>query len=145
MPRWSKKPEPLSGTSAAGKRAVAKAEKSEGGLATSASVAAAAKGEQDLRSLQLNFEADFDRWEGGVVSGLLRRADRRADRKKARELRRELDSDRHLRRAVTAEAVTRYSQEGGDLGDWQSFMQWVLDHADELIAFIQKIIALFSV
>jgi hypothetical protein len=29
-------------------------------------------------------------------------------------------------------------------GDWQSFLQWIIEHGPEIMAFIQMIIALFS-
>jgi len=89
-------------------------------------------------------DIDFDRWESGVTFGLLRRGERRLERRTYRELRRELEGDRHLRRAATGEAITRFVKQGGDPGDFQSFMEWLLEHADEIIAFVQKLIALFT-
>jgi len=31
------------------------------------------------------------------------------------------------------------------VGDWQSFLDWLLEHGDEIIAFISKIMLLFVV
>lgn len=38
----------------------------------------------------------------------------------------------------------RFLDDGGTVGDWQSFLEWLLEHGDELIAFIAKLISLFS-
>lgn len=34
--------------------------------------------------------------------------------------------------------------EQSKVGDWQSFLQWIIDNREEIIAFIKAIIALFS-
>ena len=88
----------------------------------------------------LQLGSDVDAYEPVVAYGLGRRL-RGAEHRK---LRRALDGDRHLRRAATAEAVRLFEEQGGDPGDLQSFMEWLLAHADEIIAFVQKIIALFT-
>jgi hypothetical protein len=61
-----------------------------------------------------------------------------------RALQREIDGDRHLRRHVNNRLLEKFEDEGGDVDDDQSFLEWLLEHADEIIAFISKIIALFS-
>ena len=54
-------------------------------------------------------------------------------------------ADGPLRQRQSRRAYQRYLDDGGKVGDWQSFMEWLLEHADEIIAFIAKLIALFAV
>jgi hypothetical protein len=45
---------------------------------------------------------------------------------------------------TTRKFYKRFLDEGGKVGDFQSFLTWLLEHGDELISFISKLIALFS-
>lgn len=49
-----------------------------------------------------------------------------------------------LRKRQTKKWLQRFADDGGDVGDMASFMAWLLDHADEIIALISKIILLFA-
>ena len=59
--------------------------------------------------------------------------------------RRAMEGDRFLRRSASREAVRLFKEQGGDVNDVQSFLEWLLANADQIIAFIQKLIALFAV
>lgn len=54
-------------------------------------------------------------------------------------------ADARAKRRATTKFYGQYLDEGGKAGDVQSFLAWLVEHADEIIAFISKIIALFSV
>ena len=45
---------------------------------------------------------------------------------------------------TTRRFYQKFLDDGGKVGDMASFFQWLMDHSDEIIAFIQKIIALFA-
>lgn len=49
------------------------------------------------------------------------------------------------RKRTTRRFYQDFVDDGGKVGDFQSFLAWLLEHGDELIAFISKIIALFAV
>lgn len=49
-----------------------------------------------------------------------------------------------LRKRQTRKWLQRFADDGGDVGDLASFMAWLLDHADEIISLISKIILLFA-
>lgn len=50
-----------------------------------------------------------------------------------------------LRRQHARKLYREFQRDGGKAGDWQSFAVWLLEHADEIFAFVAKLIALLSV
>lgn len=46
--------------------------------------------------------------------------------------------------AVQQALYGRFLASGGKPGDWQSFLQWLIEHGPEIVAFIQALIAIFS-
>lgn len=50
-----------------------------------------------------------------------------------------------LRKRQSRKHFEKYVAAGGDPGDAASFIQYLIDHIDEIISMIQKIIALFTV
>lgn len=59
-------------------------------------------------------------------------------------LMRALEKRASLRRRVAAQFGGRFAAEGGDVGKWQKFVEWLIAHQDEIISFIKKIIGLFA-
>lgn len=59
-------------------------------------------------------------------------------------LKRFRDNER-ARQRTSKRAYQRFLDDGGKVGDFQSFMAWLIEHADEIIAFISKLIALFAI
>lgn len=53
--------------------------------------------------------------------------------------------DGPLIKRQTKKWLQRFSDDGGDVGDMAAFMAWLLEHADEIISFISKIIILFAI
>lgn len=49
------------------------------------------------------------------------------------------------RRKLAEQLYAKFVNEGGKVGDWQSFLYWLLEHGDEIIAFISKILLLFAI
>lgn len=70
----------------------------------------------------------------------LRAQIRRADGERKAALQRVLD-DRELFNALVDELAAEHSQQAG--GPLTDFLEWLLDHADEIIALVMKIIPLF--
>lgn len=55
-----------------------------------------------------------------------------------------LRTNRRVKQEVFAEALERYESHRDNYGsDSLSFLQWLLEHFDEILAMIQRIIALF--
>jgi glutathione peroxidase-family protein len=48
----------------------------------------------------------------------------------------------NLEELVTAKYLAETGSE--KVGDWQDFMQWIIDNREQIIAFIKAIIALFT-
>jgi hypothetical protein len=49
-----------------------------------------------------------------------------------------------MRRSRSRHWFDKYLAAGGDPGDMQTFIQYLIDHMDEIIAMISKLIALFT-
>lgn len=54
--------------------------------------------------------------------------------------------DRGLFDLVADDCCANYEATAGlgEYGDWQSFLEWLIDHADEIFAMIARIIDLFA-
>lgn len=54
-------------------------------------------------------------------------------------------ADRNILDACADDCCQNFdSTASGVYGDWQSFLEWLFDHADEIFALIARLIALFS-
>jgi hypothetical protein len=49
-----------------------------------------------------------------------------------------------LRRLAAHRAFNRYAAEGGDVGDIQSFMEWLIANWESILKMVMSIISLFS-
>lgn len=61
-----------------------------------------------------------------------------------RKIVRRILSDVDLQDAVVSEAAVMRGTNVEGLGSFETFFAWLLEHADEIIAFITKLIALFD-
>lgn len=98
----------------------------------------------DLAELEFA-EADFDGWEEAAIAGVDEVLERTGDaelRKRGRALLNRLPVQRLVARRVYA----KYRDDVGrrNVGDWQSFFEWILAHQEEIAAFIKLIISLFN-
>jgi hypothetical protein len=59
--------------------------------------------------------------------------------------RRRFSRNGRARKKLAEKFYADYVAGGGDAADWQSFLDWLLEHADEIIAFVSKIILLFAI
>lgn len=58
---------------------------------------------------------------------------------------RRLNRNGAMRRLATARAARKFEEEGGDVGDIQSFMEWLIQNWESILKMITSIIALFAV
>lgn len=97
-------------------------------------------------------DIDYDGWEAVAMVGVDGITDERRGRRGRRGLFAALQSDNYKRRLAVLHIRERYEADeaaGGikaaaEGGRFQQILQWMIDHREEILAFIQMIVGLFS-
>lgn len=88
-------------------------------------------------------DEDVELWEAAVSTVVTEQLE--GSRFRNRALLRRYNRNGPLRRLVTARARRQYLDAGGDPGDVQSFLTWLIENWESILKMVMSIIALFTV
>lgn len=87
-------------------------------------------------------DVDFDLWESAVSTVVNERLEQ--PRWRDRLTLKRYNRNGFLRRLVTARARKTFIEEGGDVEDVQSFLDWLIANWDSILSMVMSIINLFA-